>query len=165
VVELPPDAPTVRLQVNGLFMPQRVDAFRDALLRVPEVRLDAVDFDTATATLAYDPGGDLAGATSEQIIEHLDGRLRQASNHTLGCKPISSVPREQLERIDIPIVGLDCAACSFAVYEILARTDGVEQAQASFHDGRATAWIDPARVDRAKLLEAFTQRGVTLGNE
>jgi cation transport ATPase len=60
-------------------------------------------------------------------------------------------------------VGLDCPACSLAAYEILKHTEGVEQATANFHEGRAVAWIDPARTDRAKVIESLKQRQVTIG--
>jgi copper chaperone CopZ len=64
--------------------------------------------------------------------------------------------------VEIPIVGLDCKACSLAVYEILFRLKGVEQATASFKAGKATALIDPKQIDRAELEMALRQRGVQL---
>jgi len=64
--------------------------------------------------------------------------------------------------IEIPNKGLDCKAGSLAVYEILARIEGVEQATASFHDAVATVWIDPAKTNRPALEEALKKRHVTL---
>ncbi len=157
------DASTVAVQVTGLFMPERVAAFRTLLQQLPDAKLVSIDFETATATFACAADSDLfRNATTQQITERLDSRIRQLSDHTLGIKPLSTTPREKLELIEIPITGLDCQACSLAVYDILARIEGVEQATASFHDSRATAWIDPARTDRAKLEDALKQRGVTL---
>jgi hypothetical protein len=49
-----------------------------------------------------------------------------------------------------------------AVYDILARIEGVEQATASFRDGRATAWIDPNKTNRSVLEETLKKRGVQL---
>jgi hypothetical protein len=158
------DAPTIRLRVMGLFMPQRVDGFRSLFDDFPEAKLRAVDFKTAETTLAYDPECQLLkGANEAQIVERLNNRVRQLSEHTIGLEPLSAVPREQWQCVEIPIVGLDCPACSLAAYEILKHTEGVEQATADFHEGRAVAWIDPARTDRAKVIESLKQRQVTIG--
>jgi hypothetical protein len=47
-------------------------------------------------------------------------------------------------------------------YEAIYRMEGVEQATADFKKGLVTAWIDPAKVDPAKLEAALRSRGVTL---
>lgn len=157
-------APTLTLPVFGLFMPERVDAFRAVMAEVAEAKLLEVNFDTAQAKLAYDAESQLLrGATPEQVVERLNNRVRQGSRSLFGLQSPSSLPREKLELVEIPIVGLDCPACSLAAYEILARVDGVEQATANFRTGRATAWIDPARTDRAKLVQALEQRQVKVG--
>ena len=46
-----------------------------------------------------------------------------------------------------------------AAYEAVANIDGVEQATASFKDGRVTALIDPTKTDRAKLEDALKKKG------
>jgi copper chaperone CopZ len=63
----------------------------------------------------------------------------------------------------IPAAGLDCKACCLAAYEAVAAIDGVEQATASFKEGKITALIDPARTDPAKLEDALRKKGVSLG--
>lgn len=152
---------SVHLQVTGLFIPERADDFRKLFAEFPETKLLTLDFETASATIAYVAESDLfRGAKPEQIIERLNNRIRQLSGHTLGLKPPTAIPRDKLDRVEIPVVGLDCKACSLAVYEILARIDGVEQATASYHDGLATAWIDSAKTDRATLTTALKDRGV-----
>lgn len=157
------DAHTITLRVTGLFAAERVDAFRSLMDKFAEVKLKTIDFDTAEAAFAYDPECDLfKGASADQIAERINNRVRQLSNHTLGLKPPGALPREQWQRIEIPIVGLDCPACSLAAYEILMQVDGVEQAVASFHDRQAIAWIDPSRTDREKLIEALKQRQVAV---
>jgi copper chaperone CopZ len=145
-------------------MPERVDAFRAVMAEVGEAKLLEVNFDTAQAKLAYDAESQLLrGATPEQVVERLNNRVRQASRSLFGLQSSPSLPREKLELVEIPIVGLDCQACSLAAYEILTRVDGVQQATANFRTGRATAWIDPARTDRAKLMQALEQRQVKVG--
>jgi hypothetical protein len=158
------DAHTINLRVTGLFAAERADVFRSLMDKFVEVKLVTVDFDAAEATFAYDSECDLfKGAGADQIAERINNRVRQLSNHTLGLKPLGTLPREQWPRIEIPIVGLDCPACSLAAYEILMQAEGVEQAVASFHDRRAIAWIDPSRTNREKLVEALKQRQVVVG--
>jgi copper chaperone CopZ len=154
---------SVTLQVTGLFMPERVDDFRKMLKGFPETKLLNIEFKTAKATIAYTANSDLfRGARTEQIIERINNRVRQISGYTLAIKPLSTIPRDKLERVEIPIIGLDCKACSFAVYGILEQIEGVEQATASFHDGLAVAWIDPTKTNRAALEESLKKRGVQL---
>lgn len=157
------DEHTLNLRVTGLFMPFRVDDFRELMKDFPEARLLSVDFKTAKATFNYAGDSDLfRNAKPEQIIERLNNRVRQLSGYTLGIKPLSTLPREKQELIEIPIKGLDCKACSLAVYEILDRIEGVEQATASFRESRVTLWIDPSKTNRPVLEEALKKRNVTL---
>lgn len=149
----------LKLSVFGLFIPERADDFRKLMQEYPEAKLVELDFETASATIVYARQND---APPEQLIQWLDNRVRLLSGHTLGLKPPSGIPRDKLERIEIPIIGLDCKACSFAVYQILAGVDGVEQATASFHDGLAVVWIDTAITDREAIRTALTARGVQL---
>ncbi len=157
------DEHTIKLQVTGLFMPERVKDFQTLMKQFQEARLRNVDYESAEATFGYAADSDLfRNANDEQIIERINNRVRQLSNHTIGVKPLSTLRREQLEFIEIPITGLDCKACSLAVHETLSRIDGVERATANFKDARANAWIDPVKTDRASLEAALKQRGVTL---
>lgn len=154
---------SVQIYVRGLFMPERSDDFRKLIDQSPEVRLLELDYETAAAKIAYAGESELfRGAKTEQIIERLNNRVRQLSDQTLGVAPRSSIPREQLQRVELGIVGLDCKACSLGVYNILTRVEGVEQATASFHDGRAIAWIDPEKTNREALEMALKGRGVQL---
>ena len=154
---------TATLRVSGLFMPERVDDLHRLMNELPEARLLKIDFETAQATIGYSGNSDLfRNAKPEQIVERLNDRVRQLSGNTFSLKAPGELPNESLQLVEIPIVGLDCKACSLAVHDILARIDGVEHATASFSDGLARAWIDPARTSQAKLEEALTQRRVTL---
>jgi copper chaperone CopZ len=150
-------AETVRHQVTGVFSPDRERDLREAVAKVPQVRLVKIDFKTAEATFEYDSAKAFPGAKPEEVVARLDGLLRGASNHTFGVKPLCRVPRDKLRLVEIPVAGLDCKACCLAAYEAVARLDGVEWAAASFREGRVTALIDPAKTDRDKL-EAALQR-------
>ena len=77
-------------------------------------------------------------------------------------KPLRTIERDKLKRIEIPIVGLDCKACSLAVYEMVYKLQGVELATASFKEGKLTALIDPEQIDQAEIEKVLKQRGVQL---
>lgn len=153
----------VALRVVGLFMPERVDDFRNLIVQFPEVILQTVDFATAEATLRSAADSDLfRNASTEQVIERLNNRIRLLSGHTISVKRPGNLSHNQLKRIDFAIKGLDCMACSLAVHDILERVEGVEHATASFRDGLATAWINPDMTDRSKLQATLEQHRVTL---
>ncbi len=155
------DGDSLKVQVSGLFSPRRVDDMKKVLAEFPEANLIDVDFDTATVTIAYASGSDLfRGASGDQIIDRLNNGIRQLSNHTFGIKPASSIDRQRLKLIEIPVTGLDCKACSLAVYETLMRVEGVVQATSSFQTGQATAWIDPDKTNRSSLEAALKKKGV-----
>lgn len=154
---------TVTLRTAGLFMPERVEDLRSLMHEFPEARLLKFDFQTATATFGYSDDSDLfRNAKPEQVVERLNNRIRQLSRSTIGVKTPGTLPHEMLQLIEIPIFGLDCKACSLAVHDILVRIDGVEHATASFHDGRARAWIDPVKTNRTRLEEALKQGEVAI---
>lgn len=146
--------------ITGLFAETRVPALKDALAKVPGVRLVSLDVDEAEAVLEYDPKKLFPDIKPEQYAQRLDNLLRAASNHTLGVRPPRTLPLEKLQKVEIAVAGLDCEACSLALYEILARVEGVELVKASFREGRAVAWIDPKKADRSKLVEALRRQEV-----
>lgn len=149
--------------VLGLFSKDREADLRAAFEQMPEFKLSKVDFDYAEITVAFAPAKLYPGQKAERVTELVNDRLRQASNHTFGVKAKSTVARDKLQRVEIPAGGLDCKACCLAAYEIVAGVDGVEQATASFKEGKVTALIDPARTDRAKVEDALRKRGVPAG--
>lgn len=158
------DQHAVQVQVTGLFLADRVDDFAKLLQAFPDMRLRRIEFESGLATIAYAAQSPLfRGAKPEQIIERINDRVRHPSNHTFGVKLPSSTPRDQLDRIEIPIVGLDCKACSMAVYEIVTRIDGVERATASFRIGRAGAWINREKTNIESIRMVLKDRGVTVG--
>ncbi len=149
-------------QITGLFSKDREKDLRVLFAQLPEFKLVSIDFDQAEVVLEYDAAQVFPGAAPEQVIDRLGGKLRDASRSTFGVKPLPAVPQDQLERVEIPVVGLDCKACGLAAYEAIYRIDGVERATASFREGLVTAWIHPQRTNRAALEEALSRRGVEL---
>ena len=153
----------ITYRVTGLFSKDREADLRAAFRDLPEIKLVAVDFDHAEATLEFAPVKLFPGQKPERVTELVNDKVRSVTHATFGIKPRSAVARDQLKEVVIPVAGLDCKACCLAAYEIVAQVDGVVQATASFKDGRVTARIDPSKADQAKLEEALRKRGVAVG--
>ena len=76
------------------------------------------------------------GSKPADFPRRIDEKLRSISSSTFGAQPVDpAVQKTQLTRVEIAVGGLDCRACSLAVYEIVVKVDGVYQATASFHEG------------------------------
>ena len=148
-------------RVTGMFRPDREADFREAMKEVPDIKLVSVDYKNAEATFEFVAAKAFPGANKpEQVVEQLDNKVRQASTHTFGIRALRTTPRAKLKLVEIRVAGCRCKACDLAAYEIVAGLPGVEQATASFAEGRVTALIDPAKTDRGKLIEALKGREV-----
>jgi copper chaperone CopZ len=150
----------VKHQITGLFASEREEDLRTAFRNIAEIKLVAIDFPNAEATLEYVPAKVFRDAKPNERIARLDQLLKSASNHTFGVKPLRSIPREKLRRIEIPVAGLDCKACCLAAYEAVYKLDGVETVTASFREGHVIAWIDPDKTNRSRLEAALKACGV-----
>ena len=159
----PAEPQRIKHQITGLFCPERETDLRELFARrLPQFKLMSIDYDNAEAAFDYDPTKVFPGAKPEQIVERFDNELRNASRHTFGAKPLRTTPKDKLKLVEFPIIGLDCKACSLAVYESIYQLKGVELATASFKEGKATAVIDPEKIDRLAIEMALKQRGVQL---
>jgi len=160
------DQPTsssgIKHQITGLFSADREKDLHDVFENLPDFKLVKIDFENAEATIEYDPAKVFPGAKPEQIVEQFDNRLKGASNHTFGVKPLRTIEKDKLKRIEILVAGLDCKACSLGAYDAIYRLKGVECATASFKGGRVTALINPEMIDRTELEMALKQRGVEI---
>jgi copper chaperone CopZ len=150
-------------RVLGLFAKDREADLREGFEDIPEIKLVSVNFDDAEITVEFAPAKLFPGQKPDRVVELVNDKVRQATHHTFGVKPRSTVPKDKLQEVVIPVGGLDCKACCLAAYEIVAQVDGVMQATASFKDGKVTARFDPSKTDRAKLEEALRKRGVHVG--
>ncbi|MBC8114980.1 MAG: hypothetical protein H7062_11410 [Candidatus Saccharimonas sp.] len=158
----PPEPSSIKHRVTGLFSPDREDDLREVIQKLPDVKLVSIDYQTSEAAFTYDAAKLFPGAKPEQIRERFDDLLRSVSSSTFGIAPLCTTPKDKLTRIEIPVVGLDCKACCLAAYEAIYKIDGVEQATASFKDGRVTALIDPEKTNRQALEEALKNKRVEL---
>ena len=159
----PAESQPVKHRITGLFSPDReADLKKVFAEKIPEVKLVSVDFKNSEATFEYDADKLFNKPKPEQLIERFDNVLRTHTLGTFGIRAICTIPKDKLEFIEIPIVGLDCKGCCLAVYETIYKIDGVEQATASFKDGLVTARINPEKTNRAALEEALKMKHVEL---
>ena len=159
----PAKAERITYRALGLFSPDREKDLRAAFEELPDFKLIAVNFDDAEITVEFATAKLFPGQKSERVTELVNDKVRAATHNTFGVKPRRTVARDKLQQVVIPAAGLDCKACCLAAYEAISGIDGVEQATASFKDGRVTALIDPAKTDKAKLEDALRKKGVDLG--
>ncbi len=159
----PAKAERITYRALGLFAPDREKDLRAAFGELPDFKLIAVNFDDAEITVEFAPAKLFPGQKPERVTELVNDKVRAATQGTFGVKPRRTVARDKLQQVVIPAAGLDCKACCLAAYEAVAGIDGVEQATASFKDGRVTALIDPTKTDKSKLEEALRKKGVDLG--
>lgn len=64
-----------------------------------------------------------------------------------------------LSRVTIPVAGMTCVTCEFAVNTALRKTQGVKSAEAHVASNSATIEYDPAKTNPAKLVEAINATG------
>lgn len=157
--ERPASPQEFKHRVTGLFQPDRIEDLRRLVAELPGVTLVSVDFKSAEAVFSYD-AAKLGGGKPENALEQLGNLVRNASRSTFGIKPLSALPREKLTPVEISVFGLDCKACALVAYEAVAKIEGVEQATASFKEGRVTALIDGTKTSRESLVEELKKARV-----
>ena len=155
---------TFKYRVTGLWDPSREAELKETVSKIAGVTLVGVDFDTSEITLSYDQAKVFQKAKPKEVLERLDNWFRQNSGHTFGVREVCKTPKEKLVRVEIGVLGLDCKGCCLALYDSVAKIEGVEQATASFKESRLTALIDPEKTNKAALEEALKKRNVTLKN-
>jgi copper chaperone CopZ len=152
---------SVQYSVRGLFQPDRKVVLLNAAKALENCRLVGVDYDTARATFTYDDEAQgFRKAKPEQVLQQIDNQLRKLSNHTFTLLQPGTLPEAGLQRIDFTIEGLDCLGCSYGAYSAVAALEGVDRATASFHDGKLTAFIDPAKTSREALAEVLKKKEI-----
>ena len=160
----------VTYRIRGLFCPEREEELRGLWkAELPAIKVLEVDSLSGEATFEFDPvvalGPNAKAATAEKILSLFNGKVKEASQRKYPRYPswqsvftaVPSSPPETLQYVEIPLEGLDCAACALAFHETLVKFGGVAHAQVSFGDGRAIVLVDPEKFDefavRGKLAE------------
>ena len=67
--------------------------------------------------------------------------------------------KHELERLDLPVTGMSCAACANRVEKALSKTEGVEEANVNFATEKASVSYDPGSVSLKKLVGAVEEAG------
>ena len=70
-----------------------------------------------------------------------------------------STPDGRGERVDLPIIGMTCAACARRIESGLARAPGVRRASVNFATSRATLEYDPNHTAVKDLIDVVKQAG------
>lgn len=71
-------------------------------------------------------------------------------------------PRSSLERLDLPIEGMTCAACATRIGKGLSKLDGVSSADVNLAAARATVIFDPAVVGRRDFADKVASLGYSV---
>jgi Cu+-exporting ATPase len=84
--------------------------------------------------------------------------MNQIHDHPTGTSPAGGVA-SQMQRIDLPIEGMTCAACAARVEKRLAKEPGVASASVNFATRTATVRFDPAVTSPESLARAVDAIG------
>ncbi|HEX8268212.1 MAG TPA: heavy metal translocating P-type ATPase [Pyrinomonadaceae bacterium] len=76
-----------------------------------------------------------------------------------GQQDAHSMSDEVVERIDLPITGMTCAACANRIEKQLNKQKGVEKAAVNFATARATVNYDPQKTGVADLIQTVKDVG------
>ena len=154
-------------RIIGLSEPSREQDLREQVKTMPEVEVAALNFDSAEVTFRYDPAKLIPGynpkkpPAPEAITKRLEDLLRVASNGTFALVPLSTLPADKLQKIEIQCGLLDCKGCRYGAYIAIAKLDGVERATVNEH-ALLTVWIDPAKTKRETLQAALKKGNVEI---
>ncbi len=64
-----------------------------------------------------------------------------------------------MNEVTLAVTGMTCGGCVASVQRVLTAIPGVQSAEVSLDPGRARVVFDPARTDRAALVQAITAAG------
>ncbi|MCF7787966.1 MAG: hypothetical protein K9N47_17730 [Prosthecobacter sp.] len=154
-------------RIIGLSEPSREQDLREQVKTMPEVELAALNFNTAEVTFRYDVAKLIPNYNpkhppkTEAITRHLEDLLRAASNGTFTLQPLSTLPADKLQKLEIQCGLLDCKGCRYGAYITIAKLDGVERATVN-ESALLTAWIDPTKTNREDLEAALKKGRVEL---
>jgi copper chaperone CopZ len=159
-----PAAPSVEIsrRVVGLFEPSRVEDLKEIVPTLPGVELVRVDYASTVAVWRLDPALVMTNynakkpPSEEQLGQRLDSLLGTATNRTFTLKPLASIAADKAITVELHTHILDCRGCRYAVYNGIAKLEGVESATVG-KDGLIAARIDSSKTDQ-KTLDAALKK-------
>ena len=69
-----------------------------------------------------------------------------------------------MNEIVLSVTGMTCGGCVNSVHKVLTALPGVQSADVTLTPGQARVVYDPARVDRAALVQAIIDAGFGVSN-
>ena len=69
-----------------------------------------------------------------------------------------------MQDITLSITGMTCGGCVNSVQKVLTAVPGVQSVEVTLTPGQARVLVDPARVDRAALVQAIVDAGFGVGD-
>ncbi len=129
----------IRFSIGGMSCAACVGRVERALKKLPGVHEVTVNLATSQATVAYEP----------QLIALADllENVRKA-----GYEPI-------LQRLDLPVRGMSCAACVRRVERALAKIPGIVEAQVNLAQERVSVLFLPASSGEETIRQAIVKVG------
>ena len=69
-----------------------------------------------------------------------------------------------MNEIVLSVIGMTCGGCVNSVQKVLTAVPGVQSVEVTLTPGQARVVVDPARVDRAALVQAIVDAGFGVGD-
>ena len=69
-----------------------------------------------------------------------------------------------MNEIILPVTGMTCGGCVNSVQHVLSALPGVQSVEVTLTPGQARVVCDPARIDRATLVQAIIDAGFGIGD-
>ena len=69
-----------------------------------------------------------------------------------------------MNEITLSVTGMTCGGCVNSVQKVLTALPGVQNAEVSLTPGQARVTFDPAKVERATLVQAVIDAGFGVSN-
>ncbi|MFN3323091.1 MAG: heavy metal translocating P-type ATPase [Bryobacteraceae bacterium] len=166
---------TTVIPVSGMTCAACVSSVSGALERVPGVAAVDVDLASARATVQHRPGQVSrealaaavrnAGFSVAESAKPSTGLLQiGAAGSIRPAQPVPPSPAQApasgvFETVDLPILGMTCAACAATISGALRGVPGVVNANVNFATRRATVVREPGRASEEELIGAVRASG------
>ncbi|MDI6870885.1 MAG: heavy metal translocating P-type ATPase [Bacillota bacterium] len=140
-VEQGPQTSKVTLKIGGMSCASCAAKIEKALAAVPGVQEANVNFALERATVAYDPARVGVEELKKAVLD------------------IGYQIRSDLAKVELKLVGMNCASCANRIEKTLAGLRGVSKAVVNFATEKATVEYDPLQVKITDMLRAVSDLG------
>jgi Cu+-exporting ATPase len=144
-----------------------IDAIKEWGEAVDPVCGMTVEIPHAAAMSVYQ--GQFIYFCSVSCKEKFDGAsekfLRGKEKLETGEKPLPSLTKEGLKKVDLPITGMSCASCVAKIEKGLSKMSGIADAKVNFATEKATISFDPSQVHIGDFVSTIRDLGYEAGVE